>query len=120
MSETTARHIRWDDLEPDHVTESIARRLVTGERAMMAQITLERGAIVPSHRHVSEQLTYVLTGALRFTIDGCDTVVRSGEVLLIPSDVPHQAEAIEDTCELDVFSPIREDWLNGTDDYFRR
>ena len=83
-----------------------------------AQIYLKRGALVPMHKHESEQMTYLLQGALKFLIDGEEITVREGEVLHIPSWVPHQAEAIDDTFEMDIFSPIRHDWLDGTDNYF--
>jgi quercetin dioxygenase-like cupin family protein len=79
---------------------------------------MKKGALVPVHKHESEQLTYVLQGAMKFLVGGEEITVREGEVLQIPSWVPHQAEALEDTFELDVFSPIRQDWLDGTDDYF--
>ena len=109
---------RWDELGLEKVTEMISRKVVTGEREMLAQIYLKKGAIVPMHNHESEQITYVLQGALRFLIEGEQITVREGEVLVIPSWLPHQAEALEDTFELDVFSPIRQDWLDKTDSYF--
>jgi quercetin dioxygenase-like cupin family protein len=87
---------------------------------MLAQIYLKRGCLVPNHSHESEQITYVLQGALKFLIGGDEITVREGEVLHIPSWVEHQAEALEDTFELDIFSPIRQDWLDHTDDYFHR
>jgi quercetin dioxygenase-like cupin family protein len=72
------------------------------------------------HDHESEQMTYVLSGALKFLVDGREVVVREGEVLHIPSWLPHQAEALDDTFEMDMFSPIRQDWLDHTDDYFHK
>ena len=111
---------KWDDVVLENVREGISRKYIAGDREMVAQITLKRGAIVPEHSHESEQLTYVLTGALKFTLDGRDITVRPGEVLRIPSWMPHSAEALEDTFELDLFSPIRQDWIDGTDDYFRK
>lgn len=107
----TARLHRWDEITLDKVTEMISQKIVAGEREMLAQIYLKRGALVPFHSHDSEQMTYVLQGALRFLVGGEEIVVREGEVLHIPSGTPHQAEALEDTFELDVFSPIRKDWL---------
>jgi quercetin dioxygenase-like cupin family protein len=98
----------------------ISRKIVSGEREMLAQIWLKKGAIVPTHEHESEQLSYVLEGALKFFIGGEEFIVRAGEVLHIPSSLPHQAEALDDTFEIDVFSPIRQDWIDKTDDYFRR
>ncbi|MEX0907759.1 MAG: cupin domain-containing protein [Gemmatimonadota bacterium] len=121
MSETT--FYRWDDVERERVTDQIDRKLITGATMMLAQVFIRRGAIVPKHQHHNEQLTYILSGALHFRIgaDGADEVtVRAGEVLHIPSNVWHEAEALEDTLDVDIFSPPREDWLNHTDTYFQR
>jgi len=120
MSSTPVRHYRWDEIALEKVTEMISRKIVSGEREMVAQIWLKKGAIVPMHDHVSEQLTHIVQGALKFTIGGEEIIVREGEVLHIPSSVPHQAEALDDTFELDMFSPIRQDWIDKTDDYFRK
>jgi quercetin dioxygenase-like cupin family protein len=98
-----ARLHRWDEITLEKVTEMISQKIVAGEREMLAQIYMKRGALVPMHAHESEQMTYILQGAMRFLV----------EVLHIPSRVPHQAEALEDTFELDVFSPIRKDWLDA-------
>src|SRR5262245_47871483 len=114
---------RWNDMPKERVTETIDRRLVTGERLMLAHVYLAKGAIVPQHSHENEQITYILEGALRFWIGSDRSQVidlRAGEVLHIPSNLPHEAEALEDTLDVDVFSPPRQDWLDGTDDYFRR
>jgi quercetin dioxygenase-like cupin family protein len=118
MSTPAARLHRWDEIALEKVTEMVSRKIVTGAREMIAQIYLKKGAIVPMHRHESEQLTYVLQGAMKFVVGGEEFTVREGEVLHIASQVPHQAEALEDTFELDLFSPIRQDWLDHTDDYF--
>jgi quercetin dioxygenase-like cupin family protein len=118
MDSPPVRLHRWDEIALEKVTEMISRKLITGEREMLAQIYLKRGAVVPMHKHESEQLTYVLQGALRFLIGGQEITVREGEVLHIPSWVPHQAEALDDTFEMDIFSPIRHDWLDGSDSYF--
>jgi len=123
--ETTprVRHFRWDEMPREPVTDVISRRLITGDRMMLAHVYLDRGAVVPKHSHENEQLTYILEGALHFWIgeDGAEeVVVRAGEVLHIPSHVPHKAQALEDTLDVDVFSPPRQDWLNGTDSYFHR
>jgi quercetin dioxygenase-like cupin family protein len=120
MTQPRISQYRWDEIAPEKVTEMISRKIVTGEREMLAQIWLKKGAIVPTHSHESEQISYVIQGALKFTIQGEEFVVREGEVLHIPSGVPHQAEALDDCFELDLFSPIRQDWLDRTDDYFRR
>jgi quercetin dioxygenase-like cupin family protein len=108
---TTAQLHRWDEIALEKVTEMMSQKIVAGEREMLAQTYLKRGALVPLHAHESEQMTYVLQGALRFVVAGEEIVVREGEVLHIPSRVPHQAEALEDTFELDVFSPGRADWI---------
>jgi len=120
MSSQTVRLHRWDEIALEKVTEMLSRKLVTGEREMIAQIYLKRGCLVPMHSHESEQMTYILQGALEFLIGGEKITVREGEVLHIPSWIEHQAEALDDTFELDVFSPIRQDWLDHTDDYFHR
>ena len=112
---TTARLHRWDEIALEKITEMISQKIVAGEREMMAQIYLKRGALVPMHAHESEQMTYVLQGALKYLVGAEEIIVREGEVLHIPSHVPHQAEALEDTLELDVFSPIRSDWLTDGD-----
>jgi len=117
----SVRFFRWEDMAKERVTDAIDRRLVTGDRMMLAHVYLEKGAIVPKHSHDNEQITYILEGALHFWIgeNGEDELdVRAGEVLHIPSNVPHKAEALEDTLDIDVFSPPRQDWLDGTDNYF--
>ncbi len=101
---------RWDEIALEKVTEMLSRKVVSGEREMLVQVYIKRGCLVPMHAHESEQMTYVLQGALRFLVGGDEITVREGEVLLIPSGVRHQAEALEDTFELDVFSPIRAEW----------
>ena len=103
---------RWDEIALEKITEMVSRKIVAGDREMLAQTYLKRGALVPMHTHASEQMTYVLQGALRFLVDGEEVIVREGEVIHIPSGAPHQAEALEDTFELDVYSPVREDWLD--------
>jgi len=105
---------RWDEIALEKVTEMISRKIVAGSREMLAQVYLKKGALVPMHAHESEQMTYVLQGALKFLINGEEITVREGEVLHIPSRVEHQAEALDDTFELDLFSPIRHDWLDQT------
>jgi quercetin dioxygenase-like cupin family protein len=116
-------HYRWTDIPEEAVTAQLSRRLVTGDRMMLAQVYLEKGCIVPKHSHENEQITWILEGALRFWIgeDGAqEVVVRAGEVLHIPSNVPHKAEALERTLDVDIFSPPRQDWLNHTDAYFHQ
>ena len=122
-SESPVTFYRWSDMPKERVTDQISRRLVTGERMMLAHVYLDKGSVVPKHSHENEQLTYILEGALQFWIGEDqqeEIVVRAGEVLLIPSNVPHRALALEDTLDVDVFSPPRQDWLNHTDSYFHR
>ena len=117
-----ATFFRWDEVKREKMNERLDRRVITGERTMVAQVFLKKGCIVPRHSHVNEQVTYILEGALRFWIGeepGVERVVRAGEVLVIPSNLPHKAEALEDTLDLDVFTPPRQDWLDGTDAYLR-
>jgi quercetin dioxygenase-like cupin family protein len=110
----------WDDLKKERLKEGISRKIVTGEKAMVSQVFLDKGAVVPEHSHESEQISYILEGSLKFEIGGREIVVVAGQVLRIPSFVPHKAVALEDTLDLDIFSPIRKDWLDGTDLYIRR
>ena len=114
---------RWDDMAVEELKPGLGRRLVTGDRMMIAHVYLDKGSVVPWHSHDNEQLTYVLRGALRFQLgDESDpqvVVVHEGEVLVIPSDLPHRAEALEDTLDVDIFCPPRADWLDGTDSYIR-
>jgi quercetin dioxygenase-like cupin family protein len=119
---TTARHFRWDDMPKEKLNERLDRRLVTGERMMLAHVYLKQGCLVPRHSHENEQITYVLEGALQFWLgedEKEEVVVRAGEVLTIPSKLPHKALALEDTLDVDIFSPPRQDWLDGTDGYLR-
>ena len=123
MEQRSVTHHRWNDIPREELSETLARKLITGDRMMLAHVYLKKGAIVPRHSHENEQITYILEGGLRFWIgaDESQTIdVLEGEVLHIPSRVEHQAEALEDTFELDVFSPIRQDWLDHTDEYFHR
>lgn len=119
MSTNHVRKLVWSEVPKEHVTPVITRQIVTGEKAMAGMITLQKGSYVPKHSHESEQLTYVIEGSLRFLIDGREILVSAGEVLVIPAWVEHEATAIELTVELDIFSPIRKDWLDGTDAYFQ-
>ena len=124
-SETTKnisnlQYIRLKDLPVEQVNPLLDRQLVTGQRSMLARIILRKGCLVPLHSHDNEQITYVLEGALKFQIQGREIVVAAGEVLVIPSQVPHSAEALEDTVDLDIFCPPREDWLQKTDSYLRK
>jgi len=123
MSTSTCTLNSWDAIPQERVTDLLSRKLITGERIMLAHVFLARGCIVPRHSHENEQFTYILQGSLKFWIGEDESeviMVRTGEVLHIPSNVPHKAEAMEDTLDMDIFSPPRQDWLDKTDDYLRR
>ena len=123
MSEQSVTFYRWEDMPKEKVTDALDRRLITGESIMLTHVYFKKGAIVQQHNHHNEQITYILEGGLRFWIgeDESEVIdVRAGEVLHIPSFVKHKAEALEDTVDVDVFSPPRQDWLDKTDDYLRR
>lgn len=114
-------HRNWKDVPLETVTDQISRKLITGQDMMLAQVFIKKGAVVPKHQHHNEQFTYILEGGLRFYMgeDGTEVIdVMAGEVLHIPSNVWHRAEALEDTLDVDIFSPPRADWLNHTDNYF--
>ena len=113
------KYIPWNQVEREKLNDLIDREMVVGDKLMLARVFLKKGAHVPQHHHHNEQVTYILEGALKFAIDGREIVVRAGEVLCIPSNMPHEAWALEDTLDLDVFNPPREDWLNKSDDYLR-
>src|SRR5215472_17516778 len=113
------RHLAWRQVELEVVNPLLERQLIVGQDVMLARILLRKGCIVPLHSHVNEQLSYVIEGAMKFWIDGKEIVLRPGEVLTIPPNMPHRAEALEDTIDLDIFHPPRTDWLNGTDRYLR-
>jgi len=122
VNDAKATHHRWDDLPKEPLKEDLSRRLISTDRMMLAQVFLEKGAVVPLHSHENEQLTYILEGTLRFWLgeDQSETVdVAAGEVLHIPSWVPHKAEALETTLDVDIFAPPRQDWLDGSDTYLR-
>jgi quercetin dioxygenase-like cupin family protein len=121
MSEKTeCKYIPWNKVEREKLNDLIDREMVVGDKLMLARVFMKKGAHVPKHQHHNEQVTYILEGALKFAIDGKEIVVHAGEVLCIPSNMPHEAWALEDTLDLDVFDPPREDWLNKTDSYLRR
>jgi quercetin dioxygenase-like cupin family protein len=118
MPET--RHESFNEMPVEHLNPLLERQFVSAGKAMLARILLRKGCIVPLHHHENEQITYVLEGALLFTLEGREIIVHAGEVLVIPPNVPHSAEALEDTIDLDVFTPPRQDWISGTDAYLRK
>src|SRR5215813_3952235 len=116
----THKHQSWICVRLESMSDLISRKIVTGEKAMVAHVYLKKGAVVPEHRHESEQITWIMEGALKFELEGREVVVRAGETLTIPSNMPHRAVALEDTLDIDIFSPIRHDWLKKDDAYLRR
>ena len=123
MAALRATRYRWDDLPKEELKPDLHRRLISGERVMVAHVHLDQGCVVPKHAHENEQLTYILEGVLRFWLgdDESEVIdVAAGEVLHIPSNLPHKAEALEQTLDVDIFSPPRQDWLDGSDVYLRR
>ncbi len=113
------KHIRWESIALEDLNPLLQRQFVVGGDLMLARVLLKKGCIVPRHSHVNEQLTYILEGALKFFIEGKEIIVNAGEVLCIPPNVPHEAVALEDTVDLDVFNPPRKDWIQKTDAYLR-
>lgn len=113
------RHIPWNSVELEQLNPLLQRQFIVGRDIMVARVLMKKGCIVPEHRHLNEQVTYILDGALKFWIDGKEIVVHAGEVLTIPSNMPHKAEALADTVDLDVFTPPRRDWMEKDDRYLR-
>jgi quercetin dioxygenase-like cupin family protein len=118
-TKTELKYLAWKDVEREKLNEKIDREMVVGDGLMLARVFIRKGGHVPLHHHHNEQVTYILEGALKFAIDGKEIVVKAGEVLCIPPNMPHEAWAVEDTLDLDVFTPPREDWLNKSDGYLR-
>ena len=113
------KHIPWNSIDLEDLNPLLQRHFVVGQNVMVARVLLKKGCIVPEHSHHNEQITYILEGALKFWIDGKEIVVNAGEVLAIPPHMPHKAEAVEDTVDIDIFNPPRADWINKTDQYLR-
>jgi len=113
------RHIPWNAIAVENLNPLLGRQLVVGQNIMLARVLLKKGCVVPEHSHPNEQVTYILEGALKFWIDGREILVNAGETLTIPPNMPHKAEAMEDTVDLDVFYPPRADWMSGKDSYLR-
>lgn len=114
------QYLAWDAIAKEQVSPLLHRHFVVGRQIMLARVLLKKGCVVPEHSHVNEQLTYILEGALKFWIAGKVIVVKAGEVLAIPPHMPHKAEALEDTVDMDVFCPPRADWIHKTDQYLRK
>jgi len=120
MAESTASHTKWNDIEIEHLSSLIGRQLIVGTNVMVARILLKKGARVPPHSHHNEQITYVLDGVMKFFLDNREVIVSAGEVLCIPPNMPHEAIALEDTVDVDIFNPPRQDWIDKDDAYLRQ
>jgi len=118
-TKTDLKYIPWHTIPLEDLNPLLQRQFVVGEDIMVARVLMKKGCIIPLHSHHNEQFTYILEGALKFWIDGKEIIVNAGEVLTIPRNMPHKAEALEDTVDLDVFNPPRADWINKTDQYLR-
>jgi quercetin dioxygenase-like cupin family protein len=122
MKDTPQRDVTtfsWDTLPAEQLNPLLSRKIISGERTMIAHIYLKKGCVVPAHSHDNEQMTYILKGALKFTVNGREILLTEGQVMHIPSNVVHAAVAVEDTLDVDVFCPPRQDWLDKTDAYLR-
>ena len=113
-------HHRWADVPNEQINDTVARRFITGDSVTIGRFELKQGGVVPSHAHVNEQISMVMSGVILFRVGGRETVVKAGEIIQIPANVPHEIEVIEDAVAIDVFSPIRQDWIDKTDTYFKR
>jgi quercetin dioxygenase-like cupin family protein len=113
------KHYRWSEVPAEQMNDATLRRYISSDRVTLARFELKGGGVVPRHSHENEQVSYIVSGALRFRFGGNDLVVRGGEVVQIPSWVEHEVDILEDTIAIDVFSPVRQDWIDKTDSYFK-
>ena len=118
--ELPLKHFDWSQVPQENLNEKLSRKFVNGEKVMVAQLFLKQGCLIPEHSHESEQMSFVVTGSLKFFLEGEERIVKSNELLHIPSRIKHSAEALEDTLTYDIFSPIRQDWIEGDDAYLRK
>jgi quercetin dioxygenase-like cupin family protein len=119
MTQTEPQHIRWSDVPAESLNPSLDRQFVVGDKIMVSRLNMKKGCVVPEHSHYHEQVSHVISGALQFLVDGKEVIVRAGELLFIPPDVPHSVLTLEDSVAMDTFTPPREDWINKTDQYLR-
>ena len=119
MSQSKAEHVCWSELPAEQLNPLFARQYVVGKEVMIARIAMKRGCLVPVHSHRHEQISHVLSGSLRFLIEGREILAGSGDLVLIPPHVPHSVDAVEDSVAVDLFAPRREDWISGDDAYLR-
>lgn len=114
------RHLSWSQIAQEQLNDKLSRKYISGEQITLAQLFLQKGCLVPEHQHLSEQVSLIVTGCLKFQLEGQEIIVRTNEMLQIPPNARHSAEALEDSLVYDVFSPIRRDWLDGDDSYLRK
>jgi quercetin dioxygenase-like cupin family protein len=110
----------WDSVELEVLTPLFSRQCIHTETMTQARVYLKKGCVVPEHHHVSEQISHILEGELDFYFGDEKITMRAGDVITIPSNLPHKAVAIVDTVGIDTFSPPRLDWINKSDDYLRQ
>jgi quercetin dioxygenase-like cupin family protein len=113
-------HYNWTAIPEERMTPLFSRQVIHTEHMTIARLKIKKGAIVPLHHHVNEQVSMMEAGELRFVLDGVETTVRGGEAIRIPPNVPHMVEALTDAIVTDLFSPVRADWISGDDAYLRR
>jgi quercetin dioxygenase-like cupin family protein len=119
MTVATSTHHRWTDIKPEQLNSLMTRQYVVGANTMLARLVLKKGAHVPLHNHMNEQISHVIAGSLTFLLEGKEVTMRAGEVLCIPPHVPHEVIALEDSVAMDIFNPPRQDWIDGDDAYLR-
>ena len=110
----------WEGIPPEALNENLWRKVIHGSKMTLAQIHFVKDAAVSSHHHENEQFSHVVSGAVRFELEGKEVVLKPGEIIHIPSNVPHRVVALEESIAIEIFSPIRQDWIDGTDDYLRK
>ena len=117
---STLEKTSWKTMEIEQLNDKLSRQMISGENATISQLLLKKGAVVPRHSHINEQYSWIISGALRFVFDDREILVGTGEILLIPANVAHSAVALEDTVDVDIFAPRREDWIRKEDSYLRK
>jgi quercetin dioxygenase-like cupin family protein len=117
---STLEKSSWKTMEIEQLNDKLSRQMISGENATISQLLLKKGAAVPRHSHMNEQYSWIISGALKFVFDDREILVGEGEILLIPANVAHSAVALEDTVDIDIFAPRREDWIRKDDSYLRK
>jgi quercetin dioxygenase-like cupin family protein len=117
---STLEKSSWKTMEIEQLNDKLSRQMISGENATISQLLLKKGAAVPRHSHMNEQYSWIISGALKFIFDDREIMVGAGDVLVIPANVPHSAVALEDTVDVDIFAPRREDWIRKEDSYLRK